>query len=382
MKKRIILAVVLTISLVAAWLLIDFKKEKVSLNFGDANSKYRKAEPKNLSPYSIFGDSSLVLLTEAEGKAISYLKVANSDVKSNIGSIVFELSSGMVRFYDRSDNSLHSTLLEPNSLAIFLSVDPSTHKFSNYSPYHYAGDNPVKNIDPDGREFTEAAQKWVTKYLDKITERHDSNLASISEMQGKIEAGDLSKRQTKSYNKRISKLKENNAEFDAIKGEVITLSNSTQIYDVQESRGLNTADSKRAGTGFDFTTGHVVIFMPDDDMKLFSHELKHAFQFETGSYSIGPRMGNVPYTNLLYDKHDELEGFKRGELFGGDRYRTIGSLPSEYANVAEGPYDSGNIPEMKSASSTSDPNKAYQNLANQTGHAFRINGSTFFKKKQ
>jgi RHS repeat-associated protein len=42
----------------------------------------------------------------------------------------------------------------------FLSVDPLTKKFPFYSPYHYAGNSPIKNIDMDGAEPSGNPWDW------------------------------------------------------------------------------------------------------------------------------------------------------------------------------------------------------------------------------
>jgi RHS repeat-associated protein len=36
-------------------------------------------------------------------------------------------------------------------LSIWYGVDPMVEKMSNWSPYSYVFDNPMKNVDPDGR---------------------------------------------------------------------------------------------------------------------------------------------------------------------------------------------------------------------------------------
>ena len=38
-------------------------------------------------------------------------------------------------------------------LSIWYGVDPLAEKYPSLSPYVYAADNPVKYIDPDGRDF-------------------------------------------------------------------------------------------------------------------------------------------------------------------------------------------------------------------------------------
>ena len=47
------------------------------------------------------------------------------------------------------------------ALSIWLSVDPMSDKYPGVSPYAYCGNNPVKLVDPDGRE-------WVDIYGNKI----------------------------------------------------------------------------------------------------------------------------------------------------------------------------------------------------------------------
>ena len=44
--------------------------------------------------------------------------------------------------------------------SIWLSVDPMSDKYPNMSPYAYCGNNPVKLVDPNGREFSEHIDKY------------------------------------------------------------------------------------------------------------------------------------------------------------------------------------------------------------------------------
>ncbi|MDQ6609044.1 MAG: hypothetical protein M3Y85_04405, partial [Bacteroidota bacterium] len=43
----------------------------------------------------------------------------------------------------------------------FLSIDPLDKKFPYWSPYHFAGDNPIRFIDLDGGEILDPFTKWV-----------------------------------------------------------------------------------------------------------------------------------------------------------------------------------------------------------------------------
>jgi RHS repeat-associated protein len=47
----------------------------------------------------------------------------------------------------------------------FLSVDPKTRNFAFYSPYHFSGNNPIRNIDLDGGEPKDYFRNWDPKPL-------------------------------------------------------------------------------------------------------------------------------------------------------------------------------------------------------------------------
>ena len=50
-------------------------------------------------------------------------------------------------------------------LGRFLSVDPLTHDYPWYSPYHFAGNSPIKNIDLDGGEPKDMVKNWITRTM-------------------------------------------------------------------------------------------------------------------------------------------------------------------------------------------------------------------------
>lgn len=53
--------------------------------------------------------------------------------------------------------------------------------------------------------------------------------------------------------------------------------------------------------------------LPNADIDLFSHELKHSFQFEVGEISLGFSIGATGPAFLL-DKTDEAAGYERQSL--------------------------------------------------------------------
>ncbi len=56
---------------------------------------------------------------------------------------------------------------DPN-LSLWLSVDPLAEKYPNISSYAYCNNNPVKFVDPDGREAWEITNQWNDDYINKF----------------------------------------------------------------------------------------------------------------------------------------------------------------------------------------------------------------------
>ena len=54
-------------------------------------------------------------------------------------------------------------------MTMWLSVDPMADKYPNISPYAYCAWNPIKLVDPDGREFDPATEeKYIKPYENEV----------------------------------------------------------------------------------------------------------------------------------------------------------------------------------------------------------------------
>jgi len=262
-------------------------------------------------------------------------------------------------------------------VARWTSIDPLADEYVSLSAYNYTNNNPIKYIDPNGMYFTERSQEHLTS----LEEEMDSRL--------------------KRANKRINNAKNENqkarrtrrrdalaASFSEVRKEIDELSKSSQGYDIYLDESMNVngpiqgLGANVGGTSFDNSTGMVNILLPkSNDIGFIAHELKHAYQFEKGEYSLGPELEG-DYSNFLYDRTDEISAFKRGSMFGQTAH-TNNSLPDIYESVATGPVDITTHPVTKLIlkAPLARQHKAFQERANKTGHAFRVNGETYYRKR-
>ena len=268
-------------------------------------------------------------------------------------------------------------------------VDGKSEKYVSLSPYHYAGNNPIMYLDVDGNEFTEDAWKWVNKLIADINSRQASNNKDIAKYEAQIKSGKYGfLGSEKTARNAIARLQANNTELETTRGETATLAASSQVYDVINSDTLNEGGSSpfssktiTGATGFNFKDGKVVIIMPSEGgMNIFSHELKHAYQFETGESGFVNRELADKGTQFLHDKMDEVAGYSRGALFGGQSVG-VNDLDDVYGSLPKGPISVNNNPEIVKALSLppAQRQQALQRIANE-GKAFRVDGQTYYKK--
>ncbi len=236
-----------------------------------------------------------------------------------------------------------------------------------------------------GMEFTEAAWDWVNKLINNIDAQQSRNNSRIADRQSQLVGGGLSDKKANRLNRQIGNLQSANTGLEATRSEIAMLAGSSQMYDVIMDNSRNTSESIVGGFNFNFSNGNAEIMMPSGGgMGLFAHELKHAYQFETGELSIGPSMPKDPngYANFIYDKHDEVDAYSRGAMFG-QTYYGINNLPSAYSAIATGPIDVVSHPGLSAINALPPTHRAsaYQSIANGTRHAFRVGGQTYYKPR-
>jgi hypothetical protein len=76
----------------------------------------------------------------------------DNDTIVQIGSVLFNTKSKQIVAFVEYDTAYSEATLEPDIVSRWMSPDPLEFKYSSYSPYNFALNNPIIYIDPDGRD--------------------------------------------------------------------------------------------------------------------------------------------------------------------------------------------------------------------------------------
>ncbi|PWG81603.1 DUF6443 domain-containing protein [Pararcticibacter amylolyticus] len=262
-------------------------------------------------------------------------------------------------------------------------IDGMAEKYFSFSPYHYAANNPIKNFDIDGNDFTPDAWAWVMRMIDNINRREEENEEKIDKKQKQLQEDGISERKAKRLNRQIENLRNEITDLEVARGEAAVLALSSQVYNVVESNTFSSSETEKAAALYNSSNGVVDIVLPGSSgLNIFSHELHHAFQFERGTISLTAHDGKLSVSPakdwLAYDQFDEKEAYKRQGLFGS----TYSSLPAEYNNRPKGPVSLLDIPTIVNLNNLPGDKRhaELQKLASRVNMAFRLNGTTYGPK--
>lgn len=234
------------------------------------------------------------------------------------------------------------------SLPRWTTPDPLAEQTPWDSPYAYCAANPIANIDPTGLKFTPESAELLSYY--------ESNLESYK-LQFRVLTA-LSQRDSPSY----TRFQSNYNELIAAEAELKVLKESDTTYSINLIEEEIENEFYEGKTEWNFKQNIVDVNLEYISMNLLSHELKHAYQFEIGEYSLGNNTG-IPFCDIV----DEKAAYRRGTVFGGEDY----SEDDKYKGLIH-----GNAGWQSSWNSLDDKVKL-QERSDETKGVFKANGIIF-----
>jgi RHS repeat-associated protein len=256
--------------------------------------------------------------------------------------------------------------LDPTG-AMWLSVDPMWEKYAGMSPYNYCMGNPVKLVDPDGREIEEG-QSYVDKYKNDVENYKKGAQSSLEKVQHEIQERAQNGMRTRHQEKEAKRLEKRINLYDQVLHEIDVIEKSSQKYRIFEENLGNPLEGNISGFKYNFKTGTIDISLAEP--KKIAHELLHAYQFEMGDFSFS-RNGRP-----FYDQQDEIDAYQRGFDIYGDKSYMVGghtSINSFVRDVYHDLNESGSS--VKILNDTDEESLRQYSLKNRC--IFRFNGITY-----
>lgn len=206
--------------------------------------------------------------------------------------------------YDFSARILDPTLCQ------FTTVDPLAEQYYPYSPYLYCAGNPVRYIDPSGKEWLTAEDKAiVTELLKKLSSKKSSILKKMNKLNNNISKNE---KKNKSNKKNEAELKELTDKYKALNSSGFELSEMGQTK--QKYFTFKQKQTITGKTEFDPNSSVVTMHISDGIYRNANaiHELKHAYDLWKGIYT--------------YDLNSEIVAYQRQYAFD------VNSMPSVIPN--------------------------------------------------
>jgi len=267
------------------------------------------------------------------------LNVPNKNLKSEIKSFTFDPIKKCVWLKDAKGEIIGNVPIEPTEIKRFLSPDPLAEKYYDQSPYNYVLNNPVRYVDPDGREV------WIN-YGDNQRVRYDNgNL--YNENGSKYKGKDNFVSSVFSTLNKINGVEIGKSMLGALSGSKNAFSFSNTAS-AGGDRTMSFGASANGGGTINAKVLSLSNISETQKSEALSHELFHGFQSENGessatvnkevgAYLFGRAVGfqvamneGLPYGEMPWGKENKsgeayskaMNGLMYGNSFNSNQYNS------------------------------------------------------------
>jgi hypothetical protein len=184
------------------------------------------------------------------------------------------------------------------------------------SGYACLGNNPIWLSDKYG-DTVDGDMVAYGRVKGKLNNEVASLNTQIDEVNTNIAERKLEGKETNRLEKKLENLKRNKDVYQGVLNELTELENSAQNYHIVTNEEV-VGDHKGVTRYNPLTKNIDVLVAPSSEViDVLPHELKHAYQFQKGLLSFTYNKAvDLWGTGRLYDIEDEVEAFKRQQLFG------------------------------------------------------------------
>ena len=207
----------------------------------------------------------------------------------------------------------------------WLSVDPLADKYPGLSPYAYCGWNPVRLVDPDGRE--------IVFEDDKVKVLFEQVYNNVKNRISKLENSGLKKkRDIREY----EQLKEIYASLNDVKESSIVF-----YYKTIENNGNTLAEGHTYGKK---NVDGIIVEILEGSENTLIHETRHASGYINEEWDLNKNVIDSygVYTPTNYDYQDEYEGYNQAyiysRIFHNELYKSDDQIKNEVIHYNNNDY--------------------------------------------